>query len=502
MPKKEKEEESEEDDESEEEDEEESEEEDSDDEDSDDEMKDNNKIKNIKKEFKHPSISTLFTDYLQDDIINLKPNYQRDLTWDFKKMIAFIESIVKGFVIPLFILYKYQEDEKKDIINEDTEYECMDGQHRLTVLKHFMNSKLITVANKSDYIYFIDPNDEKKKRKVFYNLTQEIKNKYKNNIREMTKEERKAFRRTELPFVIIETFLPDTYKCDIFSRLQTGEKVNAITKVKNCYHPLTTFLRNKNIIGEQIINEWNDIIKINTGKIATCRLLNNKLAGEYTFLLLRLFLIADKKNLKTNYLNLNIYKYFLNDAPCVKIESDIEELYKKILKIKKELKIILKQPIIPELFMVLFSIKITEPELFKNLNTHLSLILQNYNTIDKYKENKKDKIICKDTMEKNSKEIIIILKKQKETLDDSNSDEEIFFKNTKKKKKSQKELTNEKIVSDTNIQNITIKKKKLKEEPSIQNIIIKSNSFNENSDDSNSSNDELDKNIKNYVNKR
>ena len=140
------------------------------------------------------------------------------------------------------------------------------------------------------YIYF-EKYENNKKIKIFYQLNNNIKQKYKNS-REMTNEEKMFFEDTQLQFVIIESDITDIQKCDIFNRLQNGEKVNGITKVKNINHKITDYLRNNNIISNTIVNEFKDIIKNKISKRNT----EISLIEYYTYLLIRLIVIYDKTN--------------------------------------------------------------------------------------------------------------------------------------------------------------------------------------------------------------
>jgi|SaaInlStandDraft_5_1057022.scaffolds.fasta_scaffold10434_1 uncharacterized protein with ParB-like and HNH nuclease domain len=97
--------------------------------------------KPIKKINNITSIITIYNTYFNRNNINLKPNYQRELIWSFDKMCIFIDSIMKGYVIPSFILSVIH---KKN--NNNYNYECIDGQHRLTVLQKYMNSEFIKIG--------------------------------------------------------------------------------------------------------------------------------------------------------------------------------------------------------------------------------------------------------------------------------------------------------------------------------------------------------------------
>lgn len=389
---------------------------DSDDDESDNESDDDtNEEQKIEKKIDNPSISTIYHNYFTRKRINLQPNYQREFTWSIEKMNTFIDSLMKGYVIPTFILYKLSNEEKKKEKKKSIDFECIDGQHRLTVLQKFMNSEAITIGSYDRYIFWNkiikDKFGNKTKEKVFYKLTPEIKFKYRKLAREMTFDEKNYFDDIQLQFNIIQSKLNDTQKCDIFNRLQNGEKVSSIIKVKNISHPITDYLRNNNIICSKIIDEWNDIIKIKILKNGLGK--NNYLIDHFTYLVIRLILIYSKKSLDINYLNLNIRKYLENNYAGVQINDNIDKIYKNILKIKKNIvKKFNGYTLISELFIIIFFIKINVPEKFDIINKKIiKEIFENYNNLDKYKMDDKNKVVSKDIMNKFYNEIISIIDK-------------------------------------------------------------------------------------------
>lgn len=367
--------------------------------DSDDEsIEEKESTKPIKKINNIPSIITIYNTYFNRNNINLKPNYQRELTWSFDKMCVFIDSIMKGYVIPSFILSTIY---KKN--NDNYNYECIDGQHRLTVLKKYMNSEFIKIGPYEKYIYF-EKYENNKKIKIFYQLNNNIKQKYK-NCREMTNEEKMFFEDTQLQFVIIESDITDIQKCDIFNRLQNGEKVNGITKVKNINHKITDYLRNNNIITNIIVNEFKDIIKNKIVKRNT----EIFLIEYYTYLLIRLIVIYDKKNFEINFLNLNIKKYLINNTSSMKIKGDMDNIYTNIIKHKNEIKDKINFKLIPELFLIIFFIKVYNEEIFNLLNKKsIDLLNKNYNSIDSYRINEKS-IVSKESIMLNYDKIKLLI---------------------------------------------------------------------------------------------
>lgn len=329
----------------------------------------------------------------------MKPNYQRELTWSFDKMCVFIDSIMKGYVIPLFILCS--------VFNKNNyNYECIDGQHRLTVLNKYMNSELVKIGPYEKYIYF-EKYENNNKIKIFYQLNDDIKQKYK-NYRMMTDKEKIFFEDTQLQFVIIESHITEAQKCDIFNRLQNGEKVNGITKLKNINHKITDYLRNNIIIGNIIVNEFKNVIKNKFIKKTEISLVE-----YYTYLLILLIVIYDKQNFEINFSNLTVKNHLKKNEQSMKIEGDIDEIYKNVIKHKNEIEKQFYYKLIPELFSIIFFIKVFNEEIFNLLNKNsMDLLNKNYNNIDNYRINEKT-VVSKET-------IILIYNKIKILISENN----------------------------------------------------------------------------------
>jgi uncharacterized protein with ParB-like and HNH nuclease domain len=73
------------------------------------------------------AIQSVYTELLMsDDKLNRRPAYQRNLVWTDEQKSYLIDTIMTNCPMPIFLLYMYDPDE---------EYECIDGQNRLTTIK-------------------------------------------------------------------------------------------------------------------------------------------------------------------------------------------------------------------------------------------------------------------------------------------------------------------------------------------------------------------------------
>jgi hypothetical protein len=276
-------------------------------------------------------------------------------------MLLFINSLYYGYPIPNFIIYKIARPEGTQL------YECVDGQHRLTTIKYFLENKIIE-SNGKRYLHI---KDDDKKEILFYKLTPEIKELYKKKytytIREFNPVEKDNFENIELSFNIIKSELSPGQKSDIFYRLQQGERVDQLTKLKNSVdYPITNFLKENNNINN-IVEELKyvkyDEIKKNT--------------TDYKKIIafIRMLIIIRKKNLETNYLDLNIRKYIENNSQSVRMTKDeIIQYYDKFKKFNTHIKQCCETKnikIIPELYYILIC-------LYSNHESKINMINKNF----------------------------------------------------------------------------------------------------------------------------
>jgi hypothetical protein len=209
-------------------------------------------LKNLKYDFASYEIDYIYNTYLANDgEINLSPPYQREFAWNNDKQDLFIDSIMNNYIIPPIILIKLHGK------NQEYRYECMDGQHRLTVLKHFIESKPINPEN-PHYIRFTKTEDDKKMN-IFYEKKKrfdDIKDK-----RFMTADELQTFNDKKIIIIKISNYDPKlanlfgTVKNEMFLRLQKGERAGGTDILRNCEHPLITELKKRGLMAYKTYDE-------------------------------------------------------------------------------------------------------------------------------------------------------------------------------------------------------------------------------------------------------
>jgi hypothetical protein len=269
-------------------------------------------------------VKTFYNELLEDNNVLLTPEYQRELSWNIEKMIGFIDTIYKGWIVPNFVIYELSENECKKV--KEYNYEMLDGQHRSLAIKMFIEGTNHANYDNEKFI-FINHNNER----IYYNMdaTWLKKMSKTKKCRNMTKEEKKNFDNFQMSFHYIKSTtkngLSMKLKCDLFNRLQNGERVESYVKVKNLDTPITNFIRSNKSLAK--LTQLDLISKINLNK-------KTKLKHDesfYLYFLIRCILIADKKSLEINYLDLNISKYLQHNYKSIRLKNDVKELYEKVM---------------------------------------------------------------------------------------------------------------------------------------------------------------------------
>ena len=274
-------------------------------------------------------VSTIYLELLKNDDLLLKPEYQRELSWTVEKMNAFVDTIFKGWIVPNYVIYELSKNEKNDnkLQNLEHTYECIDGQHRLTTIKMFIEGLRHPNLEIEKHIYLKIGND-----RVYYNMDDKKlalmnkNHKHRKIIhRNFTKDERKQFDKFQMSLHFIKPIkngLDMKIKCEIFNRLQKGEKVESYVTLRNHNNPISNYIRSNKIL--TILNNLKFIDKIECRKTKHDESFN-------MFLLIRSVLIVDKKIIDVNFLDLNIKKYIENNYSSIQLHNDINESYNKVM---------------------------------------------------------------------------------------------------------------------------------------------------------------------------
>lgn len=344
-------------------------------------------LKNLKYDFASYEIKYIYETYLKNELeLDLSPSYQREFTWSNEKKDLFIDSVVNNYIIPPIILIKLNG-------KKGCRYECMDGQHRLTVLKHYIEG---TPINKDSphYIRYIKKENDKNIN-VYYK--ENDKETSKENNRVMNADELSAFNDKKLIVIKISNFdknmddVFDKIKNEMFLRLQKGERVNCTDMIRNHDNPLINTLRNYNLLKHktyetnETYKRLPEILQCNTKKVPL------KLKSYIYFLIRSMIIIKEDKldvgNISDGIINDDFLKKNSN-----RFNFDGEKCEEYVDKFKKFISRVYKMRVQEELpkfneYFLLILLKIYLKEKDK-LNEALEIYdkIKEYNSDEYYKK--------------------------------------------------------------------------------------------------------------------
>ncbi|SMP64250.1 Uncharacterized conserved protein, contains ParB-like and HNH nuclease domains [Neorhodopirellula lusitana] len=165
-----------------------------------------------------PSIKTVnqLIDLHKANMLYANPEYQRGVVWTEAQRKRLIDSVLRGYPIPLIYLHHIKR-EVAGITNEN--FEIIDGQQRINALFEFMEGGFRLYDPKEDetearFPSFVSDAPCEWGRKRFEELTEDLQQK---------------FRDSQLSVVMVETEHQDEAR-DLFIRLQAGLPLNAQEK--------------------------------------------------------------------------------------------------------------------------------------------------------------------------------------------------------------------------------------------------------------------------------
>lgn len=238
-------------------------------------------------------------------LLNLQPSYQREITWEYEAFNNFLDSVFRNYIFNPIILCKLNNFSGERF--ELDRYECVDGQHRLTCIKMYIEGSPCV----NEFLYIV-----KDGYHVFYKETPELNSfivstKKKAKYRYMHDYEKEMFDGIEFSFQIIQDNLNKraNLKAEIFNRIQNGARISNFDILKNLPHPLCIFLRD-NVFTEKIfkLQLFEKIIfyqkTINSNVVVN---ITNKSKNEcYFYFMLRIFYIYQRKTISFGMFDMNL----------------------------------------------------------------------------------------------------------------------------------------------------------------------------------------------------
>ena len=179
-------------------------------------------------EYTTKSISSIYNEFLKNPLsCNLNPSYQRAFKWNSEKQNLFIDTICNGYLIPPLIILKLKA-------KQEYKFECIDGQHRLKTLKAFIEHK--PVISTKPHIPHYTQND----LKIFYPLEIDSDEPIKAKVDDF---------QMCICLVKLNDDLSDDDKLellqDLFLRLQNGQPVGTLDKLKNINHQIIKVMKTR-----------------------------------------------------------------------------------------------------------------------------------------------------------------------------------------------------------------------------------------------------------------
>ncbi len=312
-------------------------------------------LKNLKYDFASYEIKYIYETYLKNEKeLNLSPSYQREFAWSNDKQDLFIDSVVNNYIIPPIILIKLNN-------KKGYRYECMDGQHRLTVLKHYIEGTPINKHSPHNIRYLRKEDD--KLIDVFYSQTDELDQVTRNH-RYMTPDELSAFDDKKLIVIKINNYdkkmddVFDKIKNEMFLRLQKGERVSTTDMIRNYDNPVINTLREYNLMKyktyetHDVFKRISNILDVKTKKIAT------KLTN-YIYFVLRCLIIIKENKLDVGVINDNILRdellnkksldrFNFEKDKCVEYIDKFKKFVTRVYKMKEQNEL----PVFNEFFLI------------------------------------------------------------------------------------------------------------------------------------------------------
>jgi hypothetical protein len=157
--------------------------------------------KDIRITTKHFSIREVYTQ-MQEEELDLAPDFQRAFVWKDKQQVRLIESILLGIPLPAFY---FNQD-------KDGKHQVIDGVQRLTTIKHFMSGTLGLKEADLEYL------------KSLAGMT----------YTSLDKATQIRFGKTQIVSHVIEPQTPDEVKYDIFNRVNTGGTGLEAQEIRHC----------------------------------------------------------------------------------------------------------------------------------------------------------------------------------------------------------------------------------------------------------------------------
>jgi len=174
-----------------------------------------------------------------DKGVDIHPSYQRDICWDAAMMGDLIHTVMHAGILPPITLYKFQAGDDKPA-GSTFEYECVDGQHRLFVLRSFFKSAPVALPGKKPFMVTLKhTHDDGSIVHLFYKETVDTRafaEETDKAVAYFTEDERDIFNDYCLDLKTINGIQTKEQRIALFLSLSKGKPVTGCDKQKNYHH--------------------------------------------------------------------------------------------------------------------------------------------------------------------------------------------------------------------------------------------------------------------------
>ncbi|GBB85338.1 hypothetical protein RclHR1_01190014 [Rhizophagus clarus] len=208
--------------------------------------------------------------WLQKGLIDLNPDFQRDVVWTNIKQSHLVDSLLNNFYVPPVIF------SCKRLDNKSWMRVCIDGKQRLTSIYKFMNNE----------IPHINPSNGYSTKRYYRDL---------DNKNSLTEAERELFECSE--FICVEYYdLTLQQEQEIFSRVQLGVALTPAERLQAISSPMADFVH-------EIHSQYSMTLSL---------IMDNKRARPFQLIIQSLHMIETEPE-KFNATPITISKYLKKD---------------------------------------------------------------------------------------------------------------------------------------------------------------------------------------------
>ncbi|KAF9534247.1 hypothetical protein CPB83DRAFT_843925 [Crepidotus variabilis] len=155
---------------------------------------------------------------IHDGLIELDPDYQRDVVWSIAKQSQLIESIFRNYTIPQIVLSVVNDEQGEEVRN------CVDGKQRLTSIQRFIDG-------------LIPYQDPKTKTKFWYTTSETHK-----GTRHLIPPNYREYFSTRTITISEYDKITPLQEREVFQRVQLGVSLKATEKLRAVMSPRSSWI--------------------------------------------------------------------------------------------------------------------------------------------------------------------------------------------------------------------------------------------------------------------